>query len=380
MACLSNWVTDRLGQDMGGAAMLQAFLKLLAVSVGVGLAYILIWPVPIDPVAWEAPENKGYSGDFSPNERLAGVRRIGLGAHVGPEDITFGPEGRLYIPTHDGAILRYDAVSGAVEEFAHTGGRPLGVEFDRDGTLFVADAYRGLLKVELSGEVTVLADTTVDGSSIDYADDVDIGADGMVYFSDASVKFGAKANGGTLPASLLDLMEHGPNGRVLKYDPASGETSVLLDGLSFANGIALTADGAHLLVVETGTYSVLKLPVAGGEPTRIVENLPGFPDNINRNPDGTFWVGLVSPRSEAADALSGKPFLRKVVQRLPASIRPKPQRYGFVLRIDETGKVLETMQDPSGDYALTTGMIEAEDGRRYVSSLTEPDLGVLAAD
>lgn len=359
--------------------MIKGVLKLLIVGLGVGLGYVLAWPVAIDPVAWAAPESPGYTGDFAPNERLAGIERVALGAHEGPEDIAIGPEGRLYIPTHDGMILRHDPVSGAVEEFSNTGGRPLGVEFDQHGTLFAADAYLGLLSLDGEGKITVLADKTVDGSPIDYADDVDIGADGIVYFSDASVKFGAMANGGTLPASLLDLMDHGPNGRVLRYDPASGETTVLLDGLSFANGIALTADGTHLMVVETGTYSVLKLPVGGGEPERIVENLPGFPDNINRNPDGTFWVGLVSPRSPAADALAGKPFLRKVVQRLPASIRPKPKRYGFVLRIDEDGKVLETMQDPSGAYALTTGMIEAADGRRYVSSLTEPDLGVLAA-
>ncbi len=85
----------------------------------------------------------------------------------------------------------------------------------------------------------------------------------------------------------------------------------------------------------------------------------------------------ISPRSEAADALSGKPFLRKVVMRLPAFMRPKPQRYGFVIKIDENGKVLDTRQDPAGSYALTTGLIEGDGGTRYVTSLTEPDLGVL---
>ena len=58
-------------------------------------------------------------------------------------------------------------------------------------------------------------------------------------------------------------------------------------------------------------------------------------------------------------------------------MRPKPQRYGFVLRIDEAGNVLETLQDPSGAYALTTGLIEGADGTRYITSVTEPDLGVI---
>ncbi len=152
----------------------------------------------------------------------------------------------------------------------------------------------------------------------------------------------------------------------------------MLAGLSFANGIALTADETHYLVVETGTYSILKVPVQANQPAEtILQNLPGFPDNINRNADGTFWIGLASPRSAAMDFLSGRPFLRKVVQRLPAFMRPKPQRYGFVLRIDEAGNVLETLQDPSGAYALTTGLIEGADGTRYITSVTEPDLGVI---
>ncbi|PIE13385.1 MAG: strictosidine synthase [Rhodobacterales bacterium] len=357
---------------------MKAIRRLLGMVIVAGAAYLCLWPVPIDPVAWDAPENAGYVGDFAPNDRLSGIKRVDIGNHSGPEDVAFGPDGRLYMPTHDGAILRYDPTDGSVSEIARTGGRALGVEFGPDGLLYIADAYRGLLRLTASGDIEVLADTMPDGKAIKYADDLDIAADGTIYFSDASTMFGAEEWGGTLQASLLDLMDHGSHGRVLKYDPATGAVSVFHTGLSFANGIALTADGAHVLVVETGTYAIWKLPVAGGgKAEKIVENLPGFPDNINRNPDGTFWVGLVSPRSDAMDVLASKPFLRKVVQRLPAEARPKPKRYGFVIRIDDTGKVLETMQDPSGAYALTTGMIEGPDGRLYVSSLTEPDLGVL---
>lgn len=346
-------------------------------------AYLLLWPVPIEPVAWEAPENTGYVGDFEPNTELQALTRISLNGQTGPEDIAISSNGKLYVPTHEGLIFEFDpsvGENGKLTEFAKTGGRPLGIEFGPTGRLFVADAYRGLLEVGADGSVTVLTDTTDDGSPILYADDLDIAADGTIYFTDASTKFGAEASGGTLPASLLDLMEHGPNGRVLQYDPQTKSTTVLLEGMSFANGLALTADGRYYLVVETGTYSVLKVPVGvNAEAMPIIQNLPGFPDNINRNADGTFWVGLVSPRSPAVEFLSDRPFLRKVVQRLPTFMRPKPQRYGLVVKIDEEGNVLETLQDPSGNYALTTGLIEAADGTRYISSLTEPDIGVLAA-
>ncbi|MEM9331881.1 MAG: SMP-30/gluconolactonase/LRE family protein [Pseudomonadota bacterium] len=337
-----------------------------------GLTYLLFWPVPIDPVAWDAPEDQGYTGDFKPNDMLSNVVKVDLGGYTNPEDIAIGPDGLVYMSSRQGALLRFNPQNNQVSVFAETQGIPLGIEFGSDGYLYVADAYKGLLKVDKSGKVTLLANQTSAGSPILFADDLDVDSSGMVYFTDASTKFGAKAYGGGLPASLLDILEHGPNGRVLKYDPTTGETTTLYSGLSFANGLALTQDEKYILVVETGSYAIHKIPVADSSSAEvIVSNLPGFPDNINDNSDGSFWVGLASPRSPPVDQLSDQPFLRKVVQRLPAFLRPKPIRYSFIVRMDENGKILETLQDPAGGYALTTGAIDAPDGRIYISNLTE---------
>lgn len=355
-----------------------AALALLLIAA----AYLMFWPVPIEPVAWKAPENAGYVGDFAPNERLATPKLIGLAGHSGPEDAALGPDGLLYVATKDGAIVKVDLASGVTAEFAQTNGRPLGMEFGSDGRLYVSDAYRGLMAVERDGKAVLLSDQTADGSPIQYANDLDITRSGLVYFSDASTKFGARDIGGTYEASLLDIMEHGPNGRILKYDPTTGQTDIVLPGLSFANGVALAEDDSFLLISETGTYTVLKLWLSGdkaGEVETVIENLPGFPDNLNRVGDGSFWLGLVSPRSGIVDALSDKPFMRKVIQRLPASIRPKAQRYGFVVRIDGNGTVLETIQAPQGFYALTTGATPGPNGELVITSLTEPRLGYLEA-
>ncbi|MGI9366548.1 MAG: SMP-30/gluconolactonase/LRE family protein [Rhizobiaceae bacterium] len=355
----------------------RALLTLLLLASG----YLLLWPVPIDPIAWNAPSNAGYVDPFAPNTRMTDPKRISLGDLTGPEDIAISPAGFAYLPTHEGMILKYDPKTGDLSNFVNTKGRPLGIEFGPDNNLYVADAYQGLLSISPDGAITIVTNATNDGSKILYADDLDIARDGSVYFTDASTKFGARDNGGTLPASLLDLMEHGPNGRVLKFDPVTRQTTVLLDGLHFANGLALTQDERHALVVETGSYAIWKLSLEGtGQPTKIIDNLPGFPDNINRNGDGTFWVGLAAPRSAPVDALSNQPFLRKVVQRLPAFLRPAAQRYGLVFKIDQDGNVLETLQDPSGGFALTTGVVEAADGTLYISSLTEPDFAIVALD
>ena len=169
------------------------------------VAYLALWPVSVHPVVWNAPENLGYVGDFSKNDRLAALELIDLDGRVGPEDADIGPDDLVYVATRDGEILRIEK-DGDVTLFAQTQGRPLGIEFAANGTLYVADAYRGLLAVDPEGRVTLRADRTDSGSPILYANDVAIGSDGVVYFSDASTRFGAQEHGGTLAASVLDLV------------------------------------------------------------------------------------------------------------------------------------------------------------------------------
>ena len=260
---------------------------------------------------------------------------------------------------------------------ANTGGVPLGIEFADDGTLYIADAHKGLLSMAIDGTLTLLTNT-VDGTPIAYADDVDIGPDGVVYFSDASVKFGAKSIGGTMQASLLEIMEHGKTGRVLAYDPRDKSTRIIADGFSFSNGVAMAADGQSIWVNETGTYSLHRIFIDGprkGEREVVLDNLPGFPDNINDLPDGTFILGLISKRAKFLDDNSNKPAIRKLAMRLPAFMRPAAENHGFILHLSAAGEVIQTLQDPSGDYPQVTGGIVAPDGYLYVSSLSASELG-----
>jgi len=77
-----------------------------------------------------------------------------------------------------------------------------------------------------------------------FADDAIEASDGSVYFSDASSKFG-------LFDWFLDVLEAKPHGRLLKYDPSTKRTSVVLSDLAFANGVALSPDEDFLVVCET---------------------------------------------------------------------------------------------------------------------------------
>lgn len=349
--------------------------------------YLLAWPVPIAPVAWQAPASQGYTGAHARNERLAQARLVSIAPAVGPEHIEVGPDGLLYTGTLDGAVLRFKPAGGAPELVARTGGRPLGLAFDARGRLLIADAMLGLLIVHESGDVRVLTDR-VDGSPILFADAVIVAADGRILFTDATQRISPREYG-TFDAALLDILEHSCTGRVLEFDPATTTTSVVAQGLCFPNGLALTADGRSLLVAETGTYRILKLDRAArgidaGAALRerkpgvavLLDNLPGFPDNLTRGADGRYWTGFTKPRSDAIDGMSAKPWLRAMTLRLPKSLWPVPPTYGHVLAFDEGGRVLLDLQDPSGHLPETSGATEYN-GQLYVQSLHATAYSVL---
>jgi len=348
---------------------MKKFFNALLIILFFLVIYLLTWPVPIDPVAWEAPENPGYTGPFEVNTRLANIETIPIeGAH-GPEDIALDADGRIYAATHEGYIVRMENSSAHPEKWVNTGGRPLGIDFDGNGNLIVADAYIGLLSIAPDGTITTLV-SSVDGIPLGFTDDVDVAADGKIYFSEASAKFKAKTYG-TLAGSMLDLMEHGGHGKLIVFDPKTGKTSTLISGLSFANGVAVSPDQSYVLVNETGNYRVLRYWLSGpknGTWEPLIESLPAFPDNISAGFNGRFWVALVAPRNQLLDSLSDKPFLRKMIQRLPEAIKPKAAHYGHIIAIDENGKVVADLQDPDARCPVNTGVTETSQ-YLYIGSL-----------
>ena len=349
-------------------------LKKILLAIAVLVAYLLLWPVPVEPVSWAAPLDKGFVGDFEENKKLAAIEIILLPDTHGPEGLALLDD-EVYAATREGWIVRYNQKTGEQVKWVNTQGSPLGIVFDADNNLLIADAYKGLLKVSPAGIISVLT-RTVDGTDIDYADDLDVTADGKIYFSDASTKFGAQSNGGTYAASLLDTMEHGGHGRLLVYDPADESTKLLMDGLNFANGVAVDADSQFVLVNETGSYRIHKYWLQGdkaGQSEILIDNLPGFPDNVVRGRDGRFWVGLVSPRNTLVDDFSGQPLLRKIVQRLPPFMRPQVSYYSHGFAMTGDGEVLASLQDPEGEHHTNTGALETEDWL-YISSLHADNL------
>ncbi len=351
-------------------------LKILMSFFVILVIYLSVWPVNVEPVAWQAPKNLGYTDAFAKNDRLSQIQRIELKGDIGPEDLAKDAEGRVYFSLLNGDI-KFINPNGIIQPWVNTGGRPLGIEFDQQGNLLVADAFKGLLSISASGEVTTLIDT-INSEMINYADDVDVAKNGNIYFSDASAKFPARQYG-TYGASLLDINEHGGHGRIIEYNPTTKTTTVLAKGINFANGVAVSHDEQYVLFNETGSYRVLRVGLYGdnrGKVEVIIDNLPSFPDNIAKTNNGLYWLGLVSPRNAILDALSNSPWLRRMIERLPQAIRPQAENYGHIIAINDNGEVVFDLQDPQGIYGQTTGAL-AIGNKLYVSSLHETALGVI---
>ncbi|MEM8933362.1 MAG: SMP-30/gluconolactonase/LRE family protein [Acidobacteriota bacterium] len=356
--------------------MLRRFLLVLItpiVLVAAYLSWMLLSASPIDPEGWNPPPAPKLEGVLIPNLELRQTERLAFGQIVGAEDVAVDARGRIYGGLVDGRIIRLDAAGGGLETFAETGGRPLGLHFDAAGNLVVADAAKGLLRVDPDGAVEVLT-TESDGLPFRFTDDLDIASDGRIYFSDASSRFDHHHY-------LFDLLEARPHGRLLRYDPASGITETLLDGLYFANGIALSQNEDFVLVVETYRYRIQRYWLTGpraGTAEVFVENLPGFPDGVSANRRGTFWVACFTVRNTRVDALHPRPDTKAILAKLPKIAWPKPANYGLVIGLDETGRVVRTLQDPGGDIVPQVTSAEEVDGVLYLGNLDKDFIGRVA--
>jgi len=352
---------------------LKRLFLFLAALLAIVVLYFLFWPVPINPQAWTPPPAPQLTGPYEQNSKLARVLQLGIvppDRGFGPEDVAIDAEDRIYAGFDDGRILRLNGDGGHWEPFADTRGRPLGLVFDSSRNLIVADAVKGLLSVAPDGAVTVLT-TEADGLPFGCTNDLDVAADGTIYFTDASSKF-------HLGNFTADLLEHGGNGRFFAYDPKTKTTRTLLRDLSFANGVAVSPDQSFVLVVETGTYRVHRVWLKGakqGQSEVFIDNLPGFPDGISANGKDKFWLALVTPRDAALDKLLPHPFLRKIVARLPKLLQPAPKRYSFVLGLDLNGRVVDNLQNGlPGCFAEIANAVE-HNGDLYLGSIGESTVG-----
>lgn len=345
-------------------------MRVLLVLVLAGLGYLLFWPVPVDPVAHEMPEPPGFEGEFAENRVLDKAELVSLpDGEIGPEDLAVLPDGTVYTTSLSGILYRIDGEKPI--EVDRLGGRPLGLKAGPDGALYISDSYRGVMR--WSGPETLEAVISeIDGGPVIYANQLDVARDGTVYFSNSSDRFDPETMGGTKPTSVLTIWEQSDTGYVARRTP-DGTVEKIADGFVYTNGVALSPDEDFLLISETGRARVHRLWLTGdraGEQEVFLDNLPGYPDNLEAQGDGTYWLAFASPRVPS-EVLMPYPFLRKVIWRLGPMVRPAPIHRGMMIQFDGDGTILRTVQDPDGRLGITTGGKVVGD-QLYVMTLDSP--------
>lgn len=334
------------------------------------VAYLLFWPTDLDTQKWDAQPIPTLTGDFELNERLADTEVRFKSDCFRCEDIAIDSFGNIYGGTEDGRVLKFNA-EGDLVKTIETNGRPLGMHLDASGKLIVADAAKGLLALDFEDGSTELLSLAYNDTTYLFTDDLDIAADGKIYFSDASWKF-------PFTRYKEDMIEHGRNGRLLLYDPQTGQTDLLLGQMYFANGVALSEQDSFVLVNETSAHQIRRYWLKGdraGTHDIFIDNLPFYPDGVSYNEDGIFWVAMVSPRIEILEQLSNQPFLRTIVARLPQKLLPKPKDHSFILGLDQNGKIVYNLQDADGEFAQITS-VQQFDETLYLGSLHERGVGI----
>jgi sugar lactone lactonase YvrE len=289
----------------------------------------------------------------------------------GPEDIAVDAYGALLTGVEDGRILRVSSDGRRIEVLADTGGRPLGIEVGPDGHLVVCDAERGLLSVDpASGTVLTLVEK-VAGERMLVCNNAAVDPEGTIYFTDSSRRH-------PLAHYEHDLLDNVGTGRLLRRDPEGG-VDVLLEGLRFANGVALADDGSFVAVAETGGYRIHRVWLTGSRAgqSEVLADLPGFPDNMSTGADGVFWVALPQDRNPALDLLHRiPPGPRRGFRPLVDLLADRPPRTTGLVGVSADGRIAHHVRLVGGDFRSVTGVRQHGD-HLYLGSLVARGIAVL---
>jgi ribose transport system permease protein len=378
-----------LSVPAGYIRLTLAFIMIAAVTLdirwfknrGKALRELYVSPGYLDMPS--APPTSAESGSpYAVNNKLGNTELIGLRRVESPEDVILDEEDNLYCGTRHGDIMRFFAPDyQRMEVYAHIGGQPLGMAFDKGGNLYVCVGGMGLYRINRSNRAVEKATdetgrsllSVVDDSRLRLADDLDIAPDGRIFFSEATVRY-------EMHEWPIDSLEGRGNGRIICYDPKTGRTHTELKNLVFPNGVCMAADGQSLLFAESWACRINRYWFDGpkkGTLEVIIPDLPGYPDNINRASDGNYWVAIMGMRSPAFDlAMRSPAFRRRMVKRLGQDEWLAPNiNVGCVIKIDENGRVLESYWDRSGEnHPMITSMREHR-GYLYLGGISNNRIG-----
>lgn len=296
----------------------------------------------------------------------------------GAESLAFDGKGEgPYAGVSDGRVLKWGGTTVGWTTFAHSAnyrkiplctagvvpseetesmcGRPLGLQFHaKTGDLYIADAYLGLMRVGPGGgEAEVLA-TGAGGAPFHFVNGLDVDqSTGDVYFTDSSATYPRRFN-------TEIMMNADATGRLLRYDARTKSVAVLKAGLPYPNGVAVSRDGAHVVVAHTVPCQAFRYFLSGARAGQydLLADLPGYPDNVRRDGKGGYWVALNQEK-----------------QRLDATPATAPVKHLVGVRLNADGEEVEELTAAKG---VTLSDVAEMKGKLWLGSVELEYVGLVA--
>ncbi|XP_057657026.1 adipocyte plasma membrane-associated protein Hemomucin-like isoform X1 [Diorhabda carinulata] len=290
-------------KDMGFLGIIKFFLKsLLYISI---LGTIIVFIPNLPPFAEikkpiKLAKFRDLTGPLALNEKLKDMKIWHQGDLSGPEGFA-DYNGELYTGLNGGNIVKL--VGDRIELVTKTGkpckghyeehicGRPLGMVFDKNGNMIVADAYYGILRINVktgNKEILVSPNVEIEGKKPKLFNSVALASNGDIYWTDSSTQF-------ELNDIVYDFLSD-PSGRLIHYDAKTKKNKVLIDQLMFANGVLLLNDEEIVVVGESFGNRLKRYYLKGpkkGTHDIFIEGLPGFVDNLKSDGKGGLLLSLI---------------------------------------------------------------------------------------
>lgn len=177
------------------------------------------------------------------------------------ECVAFDRDAALWCGGEAGQVYRIDG-SGKHQTVANLGGFCAGLAFSPSDELFVCNSALGVVHVSRSGKFEVFADR-VSSSPITCANFAVFDGAGNLYLSDSG-----------------KWMQH--NGNLLRFSP-DGKGEILAGPFGYPNGLALSADGRQLFMIESETNSIQRFSLREDGSLSAAEQ---YATEVGRFPDG----------------------------------------------------------------------------------------------
>lgn len=190
--------------------------------------------------------------------------------------------------------MRWDESNGSVGVFRYPAGNTNGNTVDRQGRLLSCEhGGRRVSRTEFDGTVTTLVDR-YQGKRLNSPNDLVVKSDDSVWFTDPAYGIETDYEGNKLP-----MEQDGCH--VYRFDPASGDLTIVAGDFVRPNGIAFSPDESLLYVADTGASHFSDGPrhirrfavsadntLSGGEVFATCTN--GFFDGFRLDVDGRIWT------------------------------------------------------------------------------------------